>query len=640
MATIKSGKILTSLVFFFMAVGAFAQSDINVKMNINPKEVEVGERFVVAIEVSASEMVSVTEPSAPTVDGAQYLGVSKSQRVNSSMVANAQGELEFKTIQTQAFYFNFQAAKNGDLIVPAVGVQVAGKVIKSPAGQLKVWAQGVNRPRPQARPSRPSPFGDDEDHFGADPFAAAEKMEERFNQLLQRHFGGGGAAGFQAVPAMNAEDAFVIVAEVDKTEVFEGEQITASWYLFTKAGVREIDTLKYPDLKGFWKEDIELATLLNFQPAELNGQVYNKALLASYALFPIEDGKATIDAYRAKVTVVGGMGKSLTSTKSSEVIPILAKPLPEAGKPANFSGAVGDYQLTAQVESRSVVAHQPFTLKVHIEGRGNAKQFELPNPQLPSNVELYDIKKESQFFKNGLSFKNFEILLIPRQEGEITIPPIVTSVFNPKTQKYQELTTPEFKLTVLPGTGQQGLDSSRLTQEKADDSEAPLNLLSDWSPQNSSPAVMAPVWGAAFGATALALVVLAAFQLQWFKKPLTIREQFHARLKNVEKHRAQKKWRDVGAEATNVAYFVLGEISGQGGANLQIEKLLEKAPPSVRREVGADLRNVIDKFYLLGFGPDEAVQKAAQSDLVKEDIKTLEKLLSKAIELSGAEMKS
>jgi len=640
----KTGNLLALFFAWVLlaAPAAHAKNPPRVTTLVNPKEVELGERFAVVIEISSEDMVSVPQPAPPAINGAQNLGVSRSQRVNAATGTNEQGELEFKTMQTQSYNFVYQSTRAGDLVVPSVVVELGDHNVNSPSAKIKVWPPGSNHPRAQQnqRPSRNAfPDGDDEDDFmGSDPLQNMRKMEEQFNQLLQRRFGGQGVPGFQAVPPIDAKDAFVVVAEVDKTEAYKGEQITASWYLYTKSGVREIDTLKYPDLKGFWKEDIELATLLNFSPAELNGQQYSKALLASYALFPIEAGKATIDEYRAKVTVMGNMGQILTSTKGSQEIPILVKPLPEAGKPALFSGAVGDYQMSATVESKSVVTDQPFAIRVHLEGRGNAKQFELPNPNLPHDVELYDIKKESQFFKDGRSYKNFEILLIPRKEGELIIPPIVTSVFNPKLQKYQQLETQEFKINVLKGTGQQAIASSRLNQGGAEPDDV-LAMRTDWQPKTVSASVDPRLWAALFALAGLGLLAAAAVKLGWFKKPLTIKEKFQARVKVLDRSAAAKNWRETGIEATNLAYFVLGEISGQGGANLQVEKLLDKAPPSVRRNVGADLRKVMDKFYLLGFGPDEAVQQAAQLNQVQDDIKALEKLLLKAIELSGTEMK-
>jgi hypothetical protein len=635
---------LSLLLLIFVGLFSFnplaqAKSKNTARVTIDPKEVAVGDRFVVNIEISGEEMSSVNEPKVPEIKNAQFQQRSTSQRLNSMTVTNASGSLEYKAVQTVIYSFIYQATAPGQVMVPSMAVDVGGDMARTAPASLKIVAQGSS---PRGRqPSRPN--DDIDDVFGADPLDDAARMEDRFMQLLQRRFGNAAAGGFQAIPQINERDSFVIVAEVDKTNVFKGEQITASWYLYTKAGVREIDTLKYPNLKGFWKEDIELATILNFQPAQLNGQQYNKALLASYALFPIEEGKAVVDAYRAKVTVVGGFGESMTLTKNSETIPILVKPLPKQTGTAMFSGAVGEFQIKADLDSRTMVTHQPFSLKVHVEGRGNAKQFELPALDLPPDVEVYDIKKDAKFFKTGTSFKEFEILLIPRKEGDLIIPPIKTTIFNPRTEKYEELSTPELKVHVLPGSGAQGIQASRLGDgqgKKSDEANEALHLLTQWTPQNKQVSTHIEAWGGVFAASFFALFAFASRKLGWFKKSLAFKDYFSQRLKKIHKNIDQEKWRDVGIEAINLSYFVLGDISGQGGANLEVEKLLEKSSPSVRREIGEDLRKVMEKFYLLGFGPDLAVQATIKEGALRDDVKRLEKLLRKAIELTHADIPS
>lgn len=613
---------------------ALAKDKAAVRLTVDPKTVEVGERFVVNIEVTGEEMSAVGEPEPPQLKGALFLGTATSQRLNSFTATNDQGELEFKAVQTQIYSFTYQATLPGPIVVPSQKVKVGDGQFSTAPANIAVFKQGAGGRRP------PNTDQDIEDAFSGDPFEDMHKMEDRFNQLLQRRFGGGGSGGFQAVPNVNEKDTFFIVAEVDKTTVYKGEQITAAWYLYTRAGVREIDTLKYPDLKGFWKEDIELATLLNFQPAQLNNIPYNRALLASYALFPIDDGKATVDAYRAKVTVVGGFGQSATVTKDSEIIPILVKPLPKTAQTAAFSGAVGEFQMKAEMDGGPFVANQPFTVRVHVDGRGNAKQFELPGLNLPPDVEVYDIKKDSKFFKTGMSFKEFEITLIPRKEGELIVPPIKTTVFNPRTEKYEEISTAELRVNVLPGSGQQGLASSRLGGPQGDTpaAEEKLNLITQWKPQNVKVELHSGIWAGLFTASGFSILLFAVLQLGVFRKPPVFKDFFATRLKKVDKLIAQEKWRDVGVEATNLSYFVLGDISGQGGANLHVEKLLEKSPPSVRREIGDELKKVMDKFYLMGFGPDLAVESAVKDGSVRDDIKRLEKLLWKAIELSHADI--
>ena len=181
-----------------------------------------------------------------------------------------------------------------------------------------------------------------------------------------------------------------------------GEPITASWYLYTRGQVLDLDTLKYPSLKGFWKEDIEIATHLNFQPSFFQGVPHRRALLASYALFPLREGKAQIDPYRAKATIVGGgrfhFSKKLSSTQESQSLSIQVRPLPKEGQPRDFHGGVGDFQLRLELSDKQVVAGQPFRLFLRVDGLGLAKRIDFPDLPLPEGVEVYDKKVETQFF--------------------------------------------------------------------------------------------------------------------------------------------------------------------------------------------------------------------------------------------------
>lgn len=626
----KSGNWILVVFAMLLFVPSLMAADkkIQVRARVSPNEISAGEAFTVQVEVTSNEAVEIDGVAAPTVMGAQFLGQTQGTRSNSGIVMGPKG-IEHSSTITKIFTFQYAPEREGIFLVPPSTVRVDGKTHAVNGGRVVVVKESSRNKQLRAR----AKMLEDDDIFNSDPADNIDKMEEAFQQLLQRSFGGSG--GFQALPNMNPNDAFAIVAEVDKTTVFKGEQITATWYLYTKAGIREIDTLKYPNLKGFWKEDIELATLLTFQPAELNGQQYNKALLASYALFPIEAGKSTIDAYRAKVTVIGGFGRTLTNTKNSAEIPILVKPLPTAPMDAVFSGAVGEFQIKSASDSTSVVAHQPFSIKVRIDGRGNAKQFELPNLQLPSNVELYDIKKESKFFKDGLSYKEFEIFLIPREEGNITIPSVSTTVFNPRTEKYETLSTSAFEFRVMPGAGQQTMASARIQKDGANADQA-LIPIAEWTPKSSAqwkPQIAG--FATVFGGSGVGFFIFGLLAAGYFRKPETLNEVFNKRFKKLKTLPSQKKWRELGVEATNLVNHVLGKISGEGGADVHIDRLIDKLPPSVRKELAQDLKSVMNRFYVLGFGPDVAVQQAVEKKDYENDIKTLEKLMNRAIELSS-----
>jgi len=120
-----------------------------------------------------------------------------------------------------------------------------------------------------------------------------------------------------------------------------------------------------------------------------------------------------------------------------------------------------------------------------------------------------------------------------------------------------------------------------------------------------------------------------------FSKPETLKDTFEKRFKHLKTLPGKNQWRELGVEATNLVNFVLGRISGEGGADVHIDRLIDKLPPSVRKELAQELRAVMNRFYVLGFGPDIAVQQAVEKKDYESDIKTLHKLMIRAIELSG-----
>ena len=201
-----------------------------------------------------------------------------------------------------------------------------------------------------------------------------EEDESLFGQLLRRQQPQEEKVPSRTLP-INEKEAFFIIVEADKKEVYEGEQIFASWYIYTRGNIHQFDRLKFPALKGFWKEDVEPAPNLNFEKELVNGVLFHRALLASYALFPIKKGQATIDEYKIRALVSlplqgfggFGFGQPFSYTRSSPPLNVVIKPLPEEGKPDSFSGAVGNFKVESHVDSQNFVQGQPFTLKLRFD---------------------------------------------------------------------------------------------------------------------------------------------------------------------------------------------------------------------------------------------------------------------------------
>jgi BatD DUF11 like domain len=644
----KTGKSLyAGLVAFVFLLTAFAaQADVNVTASVDRNSLDPDDTFTYTVSVSASDDVSVSQPTLPPINDFEILNEWQSQEARSTFVTTPSGP-KFQTVRSTNYNFMLQPKREGTLSISASEVVVEGKTYLTKPIQIRVGkGLGIQaRPRIQQNPSgiqMPPGFEDEEE-------------DDLFTQLLRRGVGqgvdendpSGGSAGSRTLP-INPNDAFFVQVETDKTEAYVGEQITVSFYLYTRGQIRDLDTLKYPSLKGFWKEDIEIATHLNFVSEVVNGLPYKKALLASFALFPIKDGPATIDSYTAKCTVMPafdnfsglGFGKAYTYTKSSQPIKVNVKPLPTEGRPADFSGAVGDFQVTARVEDKDVVSNQPFTYKVRFEGRGNAKLIEIPPFQPPEGLELYDTQKDSKFFRTGTSFKDFSIMLIPRREGEFTIPGISTSIFDPKEKKYITRMTEPVRILVGVGQGPQAggteMKNGGGSGKGGAKADRPPQLLTQYDrPIALTRAQYLVAMPILLLGLVAALIFRARKELGWGQKKKDLHRRLRARLRRVETRANKGDWRGVGVEMTNALYFVLGEISGEGGANMELEKLLAKAPPSVRRELAGPIAKQMDVFQVLSFAPENVVGDLKNPDKLKASVAEMTKLMEKAINLGS-----
>ena len=69
-------------------------------------------------------------------------------------------------------------------------------------------------------------------------------------------------------------------------------------------------------------------------------------------------------------------------------------PLPEEGKPANFSGAVGNFSLSMNFPTRTLNAGETTEGEVVISGKGNFKLFDIPKLSFPPALEVYAPRKK------------------------------------------------------------------------------------------------------------------------------------------------------------------------------------------------------------------------------------------------------
>ena len=602
-----------SLLFLFIFSQMVHADNVSVSSIVDRNKMGVGDTFTLSITVSSESSVSAQEPQLPILENLDLINSWTGVESRSTFVNG-----KFQVERKQTFNYMLSPQKVGKVKIDPVKIEVNGKAYVTKPIEIEVVA-GSAVPPPRAQ--TPNPFDDEDDIF---------------SQFLQRR-------PRLALPTqpIDPEDSFFIQVEVDKMEVYAGEQVTATFYLYSRANITDIDTLKYPSLTGFWKEDIEVATRLGFKDEIINGIVYRKALLASYALFPIKPGAIKVDPYRARCTVVPngvlGFGRPVQMTKESQELEIQVKalPAPPAGTP--FVGGVGEFTVTSNLDSRDLPVNQPLTWKIRFAGTGNAKLIDLPPLDLPEGLELYDTKNEAKFEVNGTSFKEYEVLIIPRKSGVYILPALNMQMFDPQKSTYYQVSTSAENINVQAAQGDETIAALPLKEQepsqelKSNEPQLILEWPSRMYPLSARQTIT--LWGGIYFLALLFLLWRGYSELGMRHRKKDIESILKYKFIKIYDLKEQQDWRAVGVEVMNTFYYLLGEISGQGGANQEIEKLMLKVPPSVRRGVGDELLKNLKKFEVLSFAPEAAVGSLKDKSELKKNLMEMEKVLFKAVSL-------
>ena len=272
----------------------------------------------------------------------------------------------------------------------------------------------------------------------------------------------------QANSGKITEKELFMTATASKTNVYEQEAILLTYKVYTQVNLTALDG-DIPDLKGFHTQEVELPNQKTYSLEHYNGRNYNTLVWRQLVLFPQQTGQIEIPSVTFEGTVSqmvasadpfdaffnGGNYVKITKNIVTPKLTINVKELP-AGKPANFSGGVGEFTLSSSINTQELKTNDAVTIKLIISGTGNMKLINTPEVGFPQDFEIYDPKVDNKFnlTRNGLSGnKVIEYLAIPRHAGTYTIPPIEFSYFDLKSQSYKTLKTDAYTLNVAKGEG-------------------------------------------------------------------------------------------------------------------------------------------------------------------------------------------
>ncbi len=265
--------------------------------------------------------------------------------------------------------------------------------------------------------------------------------------------------------------------DVDKTTAYQGEQITASYNVYSQlpleAGFKKLNT---PE--GFWNQDFTKD--INPQAAEkvtINGKEYRKYTLRKTALFANKSGQLSIPSTDIQCNVeipiteaepatdggfLGGLFEKILGTEMVQRVPlqlstkqvdVQIKPLPTGN--VNGTAVVGVFGLEGNVSKTEITTDETVTLQYTIQGSGNISLLPtlavtIPGDFEPTEPRIFDtITAENMGNLQG--YKTYTYTLSPRNAGTVTIPPVQFTFFNAQTQQYQTVTSTAYTIKVLPG---------------------------------------------------------------------------------------------------------------------------------------------------------------------------------------------
>jgi hypothetical protein len=526
----KIGKLAFAfLMFCSFPASAYAEDEGDVEFTAEVSRPRISEDESVLLRLSVRSTSGHGGIEAPIFNAPDFDVLNEYQEQYQNYGVGSNGRISFShTIKVSKV---LRPRKTGTLRISRIELKAKGSVLKAPDLVVVVDPPGA----------------------GAAP---------------PRGYGGGGA-GLRGSSKNGVVRNVMMRAELGKQRAYKGEQVVLNYYLYTRVQLFNMAASKFPVLNGFLKEELDLPIQkhLDFDFVVVDGVEYRRALLASYALYPLQEGKLKIDGFGIKYDYMPGeatdMGMGMlfgrqpvrSGQERSEELKLDVVALPTAGKPASFGGAVGDFTIDAAVDKYEVRANEAITLTAKIEGAGNVSAIGEPKIRWPSDVEIYDTKGRSKAGKGGVGEKVFEYVLIPRKPGKVTLPGVEFSFFSPENQTYVTKTTQPIDITVTaasPGSEPPRSKSAVSESASAPVAQAPAakeTLRPLLPPEKESGGDSGiPLWRWLYWAAAVAFVsffTYAGLDTAWRK-----RKGFAARARGSDKSKRLQKARSAGQKAT------------------------------------------------------------------------------------------
>jgi hypothetical protein len=388
----KQILFIFGVLVFGAAGSALAQSPITAE--VDRTTLSVDDKLTLTVTI-VGDFITIPRPDLSGVTDFSVAGSG-----TSTQISFVNGEMTAQGI----YYFQLRPLKTGELVIPPISVNVDGQTFQTePINIEVVESTGTNAP------SAPPADG--------------------------------------KAPATLAGQNLFVEAVVDNATPYLGEQVTYI-FRFYQAADTPLQTLGRPNyhppsFTNFWGQ-----TVLDqpYYSTSVDGREYLVTEVRT-AVFPTNPGPLTI---APSVLEIPGDLFSAGAVLETEPVAVAVQSLPD-GAPDDFSGAVGQFDMRAELDTTIGKVNEPLTLYVDIEGAGNIDILtEPPLPDLPAwrifesqSTSKTEVQEDVVYGR-----RRFERLLVPGESGEFTFPSISFSYFDPEAGEYRTLETDPIPINV------------------------------------------------------------------------------------------------------------------------------------------------------------------------------------------------
>jgi hypothetical protein len=373
---------------------------------------KIGERTQIAFELNAKGD-GFTPPSF------------KGFQVGGPFVSNSMSIVNGDYSVSQKYIYTIQATKEGSYSIEPATIEYKGKVLKTKPLKITVGKGNTN---------------------------SNATINTNTNTVKSRSLPKNTSAVF-------------LTTELSKNTAYINEPVEIEYRLYMQPGVEitSVNGIKNPKINNAWSKAEEVNDP-KWRSEVINGKRYGSKVFYKAIIYPQKTGVLEIEPITLDLELYLPTGYEnfwgeaeydmFDRVLKSDAKTVKVLPLPEKGKPEDFTGAVGSYNFDVEIDKNAVKTGEAFQLIFSVTGTGNLKLFRLPKPNLSSDFEVFEPTHKENITEtiNGMKGTISDIYsIIPQKAGKIELPLQNFSYFDVATKTYKTLKSNSFSLDIAQG---------------------------------------------------------------------------------------------------------------------------------------------------------------------------------------------